>query len=65
MAPKLNGIAFKMITVAGINELLIPLPDIKVQNEIAEKYKSALERISKLKSELQEATESLASIFEN
>lgn len=65
VAPKLNGIAFKMITVAGINELLIPLPDIKVQNEIAEKYKSALERICKLKSELQEATESLASIFEN
>lgn len=64
VAPKLNGNTFQMITVGGINELLIPLPDMETQKQIAKKYRETLNKIVTLQSELKAATDELETIFE-
>lgn len=65
VAPKLNGNTFQMITVSGINELMIPMPQkVEKQKEIANKYKETLDKIVSIKAELNKTTNSLSSIFE-
>lgn len=64
ISPKLNGIAFKMITVSGLNELQIPLPDMETQNKIAKKHRETINKIKELKKELNSAKTMLSKNYQ-
>lgn len=65
IAPKLNGIAFKMITVSGLNELQIPLPDMETQNKIAKRHRETIHKIKELKKELNTAKTMLSKNYQD
>ncbi len=58
------GATLPNIPVDGLKKIMIPCPDISVQNEVAEKYLAKMDEVKILKHKLARATAELKSIYE-
>ena len=58
------GATLPNIPVDGLKKIMIPCPDMSVQNEIAEKYLAKMDEVKILKHKLARATAELKSIYE-
>ena len=58
------GATLPNIPVDGLKKIMIPCPDISVQNEVAEKYLAKMDEVKILKHKLTRATAELKSIYE-
>lgn len=58
------GATLPNIPVDGLKKIMIPCPDMSVQNEVAEKYLAKMDEVKILKHKLARATAELKSIYE-
>ena len=58
------GAVIPNISVDALKKMMIPLPSMEIQNEIANKYLAALDEISVLRLKLSKAESRLANIFD-
>lgn len=58
------GATLPNIPVDGLKKIMIPCPDMSVQNEVAEKYLAKMDEVKKLKHRLVRATTELKSIYD-
>ena len=60
-----SGSALPTISPESLKKMIIPLPDIKIQDKIADKYMEKLDEIKRLKMQLISANKERLTIFEN
>lgn len=61
----LTGVAMQVISLERLKKMLVPVPDMEEQNEIAEKYLSIVDELKILNLKIMNAKDRLSHVIDN